>query len=321
MLKRAEQLLAQGLLLAARNARWVLLVGLVLGLVFHQLAFLTRPSIPFFTAVLLMAASFRIGPAGLVGALGQLRQHLLLTLLSQALLPICLMVILSLFGISGWLVMPLLLVAAAAPISGAPNLVIMLGHNPTPALRQLVVGTALLPLTLIPVLMYLPEIGSVTAVVVTTGKLLLVILGAACAGCALRLLPRWRDLDEQGTAKVDGISAILMAIAVIGLMSGINEAFASSPGKLLLLLAFAFVLNIGLQVIGSFFWGRYFGAEYDVPMSVISGNRNVALFLTALPLSVTEPLLAFIGCYQFPMYLTPLLMRRLYQHRRRHSLD
>ena len=144
MLKRAEQLLAQGLLLAARNARWVLLVGLVLGLVFHQLAFLTRPSIPFFTAVLLMAASFRIGPAGLVGAFGQLRQHLLLTLLSQALLPICLMVILSLFGISGWLVMPLLLVAAAAPISGAPNLVIMLGHNPTPALRQLVVGLSLI---------------------------------------------------------------------------------------------------------------------------------------------------------------------------------
>ena len=115
-----------------------------------------------------------------------------------------------------------------------------------------------------------------------------------------------------------------MAMAVIGLMSGINEAFAASPSKLLLLLVFAFVLNIGLQVAGSFFWGRYFGAEYDVPMSVISGNRNVALFLTALPVSVTEPLLAFIGCYQFPMYLTPLLMQRLYKQKRqqkRHHLS
>jgi len=309
------------LLLAARHARWVLLGGLVLGLVFHQLAFLTRPSIAYFIALLLMVASFRIGPAGLIGALGQLRQHLILTLLSQALLPVCLIVLLSLLGISGWLVMPLLLVAAAAPISGSPNLVIMLGHDPAPALRQLVVGTALLPLTLIPVLMYLPEIGSVSAVALTTGKLLLVILGAACAGCALRLLPRWHDLDEQAVAKVDGASAILMAMAVIGLMSGINQAFASSPFELLLLLVFAFVLNIGLQVAGSFFWGRCFGAEYDVPMSVISGNRNIALFLTALPASVTEPLLAFIGCYQFPMYLTPLLMQRLYRHKRGHRLD
>ena len=325
VLKSAEHLLAEVLLLAARHARWVLLGGLILGLVFHQLAFLTRPGIPFFTALLLMVASFRIGPAGLIGALGQLRQHVVLTVLSQALLPICLIVFLSVFGISGWLVMPLLLVAAAAPISGAPNLVIMLGHKPAPALRQLVVGTALLPLTLIPVLMYLPEIGNVSVVVLTTGKLLLVILGAACVGCALRLLPRWRDLDEQGAAKVDGASAIVMAMAVIGLMSGINEAFSASPSKLLLLLLFAFVLNIGLQVAGSFFWGRYFGAEYDVPMSVISGNRNVALFLTALPVSVTEPLLAFIGCYQFPMYLTPLLMQRLYkqksQQKRRHLSD
>ena len=260
VLKSAEHLLAEVLLLAARHARWVLLVGLILGLVFHQLAFLTRPGIPFFTALLLMVASFRIGPAGLIGALGQLRQHVVLTVLSQALLPICLIVFLSVFGISGWLVMPLLLVAAAAPISGAPNLVIMLGHKPAPALRQLVVGTALLPLTLIPVLMYLPEIGNVSVVVLTTGKLLLVILGAACVGCALRLLPRWRDLDEQGAAKVDGASAIVMAMAVIGLMSGINEAFSASPSKLLLLLLFAFVLNIGLQVAGSFFWGRYFGA-------------------------------------------------------------
>jgi len=47
-------------------------------------------------------------------------------------------------------------------------------------------------------------------------------------------------------------------------------------------------------------------------MSVISGNRNIALYLTALPAAVTEPLLAFVGCYQFPMYMTPLLMRKFY---------
>jgi len=100
------------------------------------------------------------------------------------------------------------------------------------------------------------------------------------------------------------------------LMSAIGESWRNSPLILLQTMVFAFAVNFGFQFIGSFFWGRAFGEEFDVPMSVISGNRNIALYLTALPVSVTEPLLAFIGCYQFPMYLTPLLLRRFY-HRRK----
>ena len=41
---------------------------------------------------------------------------------------------------------------------------------------------------------------------------------------------------------------------------------------------------------------------------------NIALFLVGLPASITDPVLIFIGCYQVPMYLTPLLMRRFYAH-------
>ena len=44
------------------------------------------------------------------------------------------------------------------------------------------------------------------------------------------------------------------------------------------------------------------------------GNRwiVVALFLVALPQATTDPLLIFIGCYQIPMYLTPVLLGRFY---------
>lgn len=38
----------------------------------------------------------------------------------------------------------------------------------------------------------------------------------------------------------------------------------------------------------------------------------LALFLVALPAEVTAPVLAFIGGYQVPMSLTPLIMRRIY---------
>jgi len=46
-------------------------------------------------------------------------------------------------------------------------------------------------------------------------------------------------------------------------------------------------------------------------LTVMAGNRNIALFLVALPEPVMAPLLIFVGCYQIPMYLTPLLTGRV----------
>ncbi|MEO1398544.1 MAG: hypothetical protein AAFU56_06720, partial [Pseudomonadota bacterium] len=50
-------------------------------------------------------------------------------------------------------------------------------------------------------------------------------------------------------------------------------------------------------------------------LSIVAGNRNMALFLAALPAATTDPILLFIGCYQIPMYLTPILLGRLYATR------
>lgn len=311
-----SQLFVQVAILAARYSRWVLVMGLALGLLFQDIAYLARPSIPVFISLLLLTASFRIGPAGLAGAVGKLKAHVGLTLVCQLALPLILIAVCSAFGATGLFATALLLVAAAAPISGSPNLVIMLGYEPSAALRQLIVGTAFLPITIIPVLLYLPSTGNVASIALVTLKLLSVIMGAAIVGLLLRKLPRFQNLQPVEIEVIDGVSAIFMALVVVGLMSAIGAAFAESPGKLLLLLLFAFAVNFGFQVIGSFFWGRFFGDEFDVPMSVISGNRNIALYLTALPVSVTEPLLAFVGCYQFPMYLTPLLLRRFYRDRK-----
>ena len=49
------------------------------------------------------------------------------------------------------------------------------------------------------------------------------------------------------------------------------------------------------------------------PLAIGAGNRNIALFLVALPPEVLAPLMIFIGCWQLPMYLTPLLLPRLYE--------
>jgi hypothetical protein len=78
-------------------------------------------------------------------------------------------------------------------------------------------------------------------------------------------------------------------------------------------LTVAFIANIGMQIVSALILARSSASAYTVPIGIISGNRNIALFLTALPAVTTEPLLLFIGCYQIPMYLTLIIMRRFYQ--------
>ena len=55
------------------------------------------------------------------------------------------------------------------------------------------------------------------------------------------------------------------------------------------------------------------GCARAAPLAIVAGNRNIALFLTALPSTITDPLLLFIGCYQVPMFLTPIMLNRLYR--------
>ena len=54
-------------------------------------------------------------------------------------------------------------------------------------------------------------------------------------------------------------------------------------------------------------------SELAVPIGIVAGNRNIALFLIALPIMQSEQLLIFLGCYQIPMYLTPIIMRSVYR--------
>jgi arsenite transporter len=92
-------------------------------------------------------------------------------------------------GSSHPLAMGVILVLAAAPITGSPNITLMAGGDPAPALRQLVVGTALLPLTVIPVFWLMPAFGSPMAVARAALELLGLIALAGGAALALR---HWR---------------------------------------------------------------------------------------------------------------------------------
>lgn len=302
------------LLATARHGRLVLIAGLVAGILLPGIAGMVRGVLPELVACMLGVAALRIGPTAARGSLADIHVSLRLVAAYQLLLPLVLAVVFLAFGLGGTLATAMVLMAAAPSISGSPNLTIMTGHDPAPALRLMIAGVALLPLTVAPVFLLWPIFGSFGAIALASGKLLLLI------GCssAVAFVIRHRFFPQPGVETlgvIDGVSALLMAVLVIGLMSALGPAIIQTPGLVGLTLLAAFAINFSLQIAAFMLTGGRGHERSRVAWSIIAGNRNIALFLVALPAAITDPLLLFIGCYQIPMYLTPILMRPLYAGR------
>lgn len=302
---------------AARHGRIILVLGLVAGILLPGIAVTVKGWLPELVAGTLFVAALRVGPRQAVGALGDLGKSAALCAVLQVAMPVAAILGFRLLGWhGGWqglLATGLTLMAAAPSISGSPNLAILTGHDPAPALRLLVLGTALLPLTVIPVFWLAPALGSPAVILGSAARLLLIIFASAAAAFLLRATV-FRDPAPASIAALDGMSALLMAVMVVGLMSAVGPALSGDPMALAFNMAAAFAANFGLQ-IAAFFMLRRRGSANAVPLAIVTGNRNIALFLTALPTAITDPVLLFIGCYQVPMFLTPIMLNRLYRRR------
>ncbi len=294
----------------ARHGRICLIAGLLAGLLLPSLAQILRPWLPQLVAFLLFITAIRIGPKAAFGRLGDIRFSMAVALVFQFVLPLTALAVFTAFGVAAApLAIVLVLMLSAPSVTGSPNFSIMLGHDPTPAMRLLIVGTAMLPITVLPILWLVPGVGDPGQVIAAAFWLFTVIAGAVAAGFAVRYFI-WSKSTNEGLRALDGVAALSLAIVVIGLMSALGPALADNPLNLLAWLAAAVGANFGLQTACFFLLGRT--RSDAVAVSIIAGNRNIALFLVALPQAVTDPLLIFIGCYQVPMYLTPVLMRYVY---------
>ncbi|MDU8912987.1 hypothetical protein [Aestuariicoccus sp. MJ-SS9] len=291
---------------AARHARWCLILGLLAGLALPGVAATLRPWLPHMVSALLFLTAFRLGPRAVLAA-GAGWPSLSAVLVLQLVLPLVVLLALLAFGLAtSPFALAVVLMLSAPSITGTPNFAIMTGHDPALAMRVLVLGTALFPLTVIPVIWLLPiEVGALAA----GARLIAVILGAVGAGLLARHLAG--ELSADGIRGIDGATALLLGVLVVGLMSAIGPLLRDDPWRLASWLVAVICMNFGLQ-LATFALLLRRATRWAVPLSMIAGNRNIALFLVALPAATTDPLLIFIGCYQVPMYLTPLLLKPLH---------
>lgn len=291
----------------ARHGRLLLVLGLVAGIAMPQAGFALRPWLAPMVGGLLFLAALRVDS---FAARGGLRASVRFVVLAQVALPVALALAFKTLGIEGPIASATVLLCAACTISGAPNLVVLCGLSPDHALRNLVAGAVLLPVSVVPVLALWPPLaGSWGELAGAAGRLLVVIALAGALAAAIRAAVDTRAASFR--TATDAASGVLMAVLVVALMSAIPEAWSRAPASLALTLAAACAVNGGLQLLAYVAW-RGAAPAARVSAAVGMGNRNMALFLAALPAATMEPLLLFVACYQIPMYLTPTILGPLY---------
>ncbi|MEM7303344.1 MAG: hypothetical protein AAF468_19860 [Pseudomonadota bacterium] len=295
----------------ARHAKWLLVLSLVVGVLFPETASFVRPWIPQLIAVLLFSAAVRTDLTRLAGR----RELILCTKIvgvHQLLLPLAAVLVISLTGLNGIWAAAIVLMLAAAPISGSPNLTILSGGSASSSITILIISMVFLPLTVVPVFLAYGGFGSPDIVFVAALRLLALIAGCYLIAILFRRYI-YEPKSERSIQIADGTGALFMAILVLALMDAVGPALRETPLLLLVTLAFACALNFGMQIASSTALKGM--NDHRTASGIAAGNRNIAIFLAALPVSVTDPLLLFIGCYQVPMYLTPLIMGPYYRWR------
>jgi ACR3 family arsenite transporter len=299
--------------LASNNARLCLIIGLTGGLLLPGFAASLVPWLPHMVVILLTTTALRIGHRAAMGALGDMRWGLGAVAVLQMLVPLVCLALLTLAGLHNTpAALAIVLTSAAPAITGSVNLALMLRLDAGRMMQILVLGTATFPLTVLPVLAFLPQLGPASDVIFAALRLLVVIVLATGIGFLIRHIAFPQPTEGQ-TKALDGLSVLAFSFIVVGLMAALNPALREGPWLVAKWALLAFAISYMLQLATLLTLRKSRLKSVAGPLAIGAGNRNIAIFLVALPAEIIAPLMIFIGCWQLPMYLTPMLLPRLYK--------
>jgi BASS family bile acid:Na+ symporter len=304
-------MLSRILTVLARHARPILAGGVFAGLLLPDLAALLRPLMEAAVVASLSLSLLRIDwPAIVDWGRRPLRAGAAVGWILLG-APALTLAAVTLLDLPPGLAVALVFAAAAPPVTASPAFALLLGLDAALALVVLVVGTALLPLTLGPVAFWLLDL----ELSVGLGPFLLrvaifIVLPFAISGLSRGFVPRHR-LDARAT-EINGLIVAALVVFAIAIMDGVTARLLADPWTVALFGAAAFVLNIALQVLGAagFLW---MGRRQALTMGLSSGYRNMAIMLVLTAGIAGPDMWLYVAMAQFPMYILPMLTNPLYR--------
>ena len=192
-----------------------------------------------------------------------------------------------------------------------PALAMLLGLDVTLALLVVVPATALMPFTVPPMALWLAGLTLDLEATALALRLAGLVLGSALVAFAVR---RWLGPPRlvRAAPVIDGLAVLGFVVFAIGVMDGFTVTALDRPGFVAANVVAVFALNIGLQLLTVLCLMRHVALRTALTAGLLAGNNNFGLVLASVVDTAPAIMLVYVAAAQFPIYLLPIVQRRLY---------
>lgn len=299
----------------ARRGGTLLAACVFVGVAVPPLASALRETLTVTVAGLMTLVLLRVDPAQV---LGYLRRPLLVAALLAWLLlasPLLVFGLVWLTGLDGApLGAALVIMATGCAATSSPAFARLVGLDASISLVAAILSTLLVPFTAPPLALGLLGVDLAISAGGLMGRLALIVgLPLLLAAALRRLAGPGRLADWAGA--VDGAVVLLLVGYGIGVMDGMQARLLADPLWVAGGLALAFLGNFGLNAATALAFAPA-GRRVALAAGLLSGNRNMALYLAVLPAATDARILLFFALCQFPLFLSPFLLRPVYDRLR-----
>jgi BASS family bile acid:Na+ symporter len=283
-----------------------------IGIAVPPLGALLKPYVTEAVFVLLCISFMRVDVAAMRGYLARPALVIGATLWSTLAVPL-------LFGIGGVasgldhsspdLFLGLMLQAVASPMMASPALVALMGLDSTLVLITLVTSTALVPLSA-PLFAYVFFGGALTLSPLALGLKLFAILGGAILAATLIRRLAGAAAIARHKQVIDGFNILVLLVFVSAVMGTVAASFWADPAGVFLLTVFAFVI-FGVLLGATALVFRKAGPERALALGLMASQRNMGLMLAGTDGVLPGLTWLYFALAQFPIYLSPQLLKSL----------
>ena len=144
-----------------------------------------------------------------------------------------------------------------------------------------------------------------------TLRLLLVVGLPALAGLVVRRAIGHTRM-ETWAEPIDGAMVWVIVFYGIAVTDGLGPRIAQDPAWVTQGLLAAFAASYGLNALTTLAFARW-GLPGAAAAGLMGGNRNMALYLAVLPAATDPRITLFFGLVQFPLFLSPVLLKPAYR--------
>ena len=284
----------------------------VIGIAVPAIGALLKPFVTEAIFVLLCVAFLRVDPAAFRGCLARPVIVLAATAWTTAVLPALFGAGYLVFGLSDRspdLFLALILQAVASPMMAAPALAALMGLDSTLVLVTLVTSTAVIPFSA-PAFTYAFIGDGLTLSPLALGlRLLAILTGSALVGTIVRRMAGSAAIERQ-TDRINGVNILVLFVFVAAVMEGVAARFLAAPLITVGLAALAFVVYFAVLGLTSLLFVRA-GRERAFVLGLMASQRNMGLMLAATGGALPDLTWLYFALSQFPIYLSPQLLRPL----------